>query len=77
MENGSLDLTIEEENAQINLINNFSIEDISSLWDKTLKEINKTTFFNLDKKQTIVNIINNFKLLIDVMVSPKHNGTII
>ena len=54
-------LTIEEENAQINLINNFSIEDISSLWDKTLKEINKTTFFNLDKKQTIVNIINNFK----------------
>ena len=54
-------ITVEEENAQNNLLKNFSIADISSLWENTVEEINETILFNLDKKQTIINVINSLK----------------
>ena len=54
-------ITLEEENAQNNLLKNFSIADISSLWENTVEEINEAILFNLDKKQTIINVINSLK----------------
>ena len=59
----NLDISIDEKNAQEYFINNFNIADIPALWENIFTQINKTSEFNLDKKQAIINLIENIKKL--------------
>jgi hypothetical protein len=58
-----LDISTDEKNAQEYFINNFNIADIPALWENIFTQINKTSEFNLDKKQAIINLIENIKKL--------------
>ena len=58
-----LDISTNEKNAQEYLINNFNIADLPTLWENIFMQINKTTDFNLDKKQAIINLIENIRKL--------------
>ena len=58
-----LDISTNEKNAQEYLINNFNIADLPTLWENIFMQINKTTDFNLDKKQAIITLIENIRKL--------------
>jgi hypothetical protein len=59
----NLDISIDEKNAQEYFINNFNIADIPALWENIFTQINKTSDFNLDKRQAIITMIENIKKL--------------
>ena len=59
----NLDISTDEKNAQEYFINNFNIADLPALWENIFTQINKTSDFNLDKKQTIITMIENIKKL--------------
>jgi len=52
-----------EEEVQKTLINNYTIADISFLWENSYSEINTVLELNLEKKQVVINFINNIKKL--------------
>tara|TARA_B100000686_G_scaffold54889_1_gene59146 strand:+ start:2461 stop:3576 length:1116 start_codon:yes stop_codon:yes gene_type:complete len=59
-----LSISEEENIAQNNLLKNFNIVDISSLWENIYNELNQASELNLEKKQVVVNMIEklrNFK----------------
>ena len=56
-----LDLSINEKSSQEYFINNFNIADIPSLWENIFTQINKTYELNLDKRQAIINMVENIK----------------
>ena len=47
--------------AQEKLINDYNVADIPLLWEKIITQINITSDFNLDKKQAIINLVDNIK----------------
>ena len=59
----NLDISINEKNAQEYFINNFNIAGLPTLWENIFTQINKTSDFNLDKKQAIITLIENIKKL--------------
>ena len=59
----TLDISINEKHAQEHIINNFDIADLPTLWENIFTHINKTSDFNLDKKQAIINMIETIKKL--------------
>ena len=59
----NLDISTDEKDAQEYFINNFNIADLPALWENIFTQINKTSDFNLDKKQAIINLIENIKKL--------------
>ena len=65
-----VDLSINEKSSQKYFINNFNISDIPSLWANIFTQINKTYELNLDKRQAIINMVENikkFKININVL----------
>ena len=58
-----LDISTDEKNAQEYFINNFNIADLPALWENIFTQINKTSDFNLDKRQAIITMIENIKKL--------------
>ena len=59
----TFDISINEKHAQEHIINNFDIADLPTLWENIFTHINKTSDFNLDKKQAIINMIETIKKL--------------
>ena len=56
-----INFSIKEEEVQKYLINNFTIADIPFLWESSYSEINTVLELNLEKKQVVMNLINNIK----------------
>jgi len=56
-----INFSIKEEEVQKYLINNFTIADIPFLWESSYSEINTVLELNLEKKQVVMNLIDNIK----------------
>ena len=56
-----LDISKNEKEAQEKFINDYNVADIPLLWEKITTQLNITSNFNLDKKQAIINLVDNIK----------------
>jgi hypothetical protein len=58
-----LDISKTEKESQENFLQYFNIADIPSLWENISTNINLSLRYNLDKKQTLITIIEKMKNL--------------
>ena len=58
-----LDISKTEKESQENFLQYFNIADIPSLWENISTHINLSLRYNLDKKQTLIAIIDKLKNL--------------
>ena len=58
-----LNISEDEKQSQDKFLQYYNIEDIPSLWEKIFTNINLSLNFNLDKKQVVINFIENINTL--------------
>jgi len=58
-----LNISEDEKQSQDKFLQYYNIEDIPSLWEKIFTNINLSLNFNLDKKQVVINFIENINRL--------------
>ena len=52
------DINKYEKDAQLNCIDKMSMSNLSTLWENICDNINQTILFNLDKKQAVLEMVN-------------------
>ena len=59
------EITEDEVKAQINCLKKLNLDNLSTFWDRIYDIMNQAILLNLDKKQTVLEIINELTIVLN------------